>query len=305
MNRVPEPVTVKQRVHLDVHAATIDDVLALGATPEDLDQLPLEGRPGPRGWRAVRVRARDRARRPALRDRGRRRRPRADRPVVGRRPRRDVRHRRRGRLLVGRADPGSAVRGPRVRPGARAQDRQEPDPLGRRHVDTGVSTPSSPPAPSCCVSGTTRSSGRPRRPGGQRVLRVHSRGQAGGRRDLGGPPGGQQAGQQPGRSGDEHDQRELAPRQHHRRLVDGGPHQRLEGDPRERDARSACRARSRPPRAAPPPRPASGAADGGSGRARGAGRSRGHARAPTARACCRSRSGRSRRRSRAGRRRTR
>ena len=37
VNRVPEPVTVKQRVHLDVHADTVDDVLALGATPEDLD----------------------------------------------------------------------------------------------------------------------------------------------------------------------------------------------------------------------------------------------------------------------------
>jgi len=37
INTVPEPVTVKQRVHLDVHAASLDDVLALGATPEDLD----------------------------------------------------------------------------------------------------------------------------------------------------------------------------------------------------------------------------------------------------------------------------
>lgn len=32
--RVAEPVTVKQRVHLDVHAASTDDVLALGATLE-------------------------------------------------------------------------------------------------------------------------------------------------------------------------------------------------------------------------------------------------------------------------------
>lgn len=36
MNQVPEPVTVKQRVHLDVHAAAADDALALGATPEDV-----------------------------------------------------------------------------------------------------------------------------------------------------------------------------------------------------------------------------------------------------------------------------
>jgi hypothetical protein len=36
VNEVPEPVTVKQRVHLDVHAASVDDVLELGATPLDL-----------------------------------------------------------------------------------------------------------------------------------------------------------------------------------------------------------------------------------------------------------------------------
>ena len=34
---VPEPVTVKQRVHLDLHARSADDVLALGASPLDLD----------------------------------------------------------------------------------------------------------------------------------------------------------------------------------------------------------------------------------------------------------------------------
>jgi hypothetical protein len=39
INTVPEPVTVKQRVHLDVHAAALDDVLALGATPDDLDSF--------------------------------------------------------------------------------------------------------------------------------------------------------------------------------------------------------------------------------------------------------------------------
>jgi glyoxalase superfamily protein len=39
INTVPEPVTVKQRVHIDVHAASVDDVLALGATPEDLDSF--------------------------------------------------------------------------------------------------------------------------------------------------------------------------------------------------------------------------------------------------------------------------
>jgi len=39
VNRVPEPVTVKQRVHLDVDAGSVDEVLALGATPVDLDSF--------------------------------------------------------------------------------------------------------------------------------------------------------------------------------------------------------------------------------------------------------------------------
>jgi hypothetical protein len=39
INRVPEPVTVKQRVHLDVHAARVEEVLARGATPVDLDSF--------------------------------------------------------------------------------------------------------------------------------------------------------------------------------------------------------------------------------------------------------------------------
>ena len=36
VNPVPEDVTAKQRWHLDVHAADVDDVLALGATPLDV-----------------------------------------------------------------------------------------------------------------------------------------------------------------------------------------------------------------------------------------------------------------------------
>ncbi|GAB3245370.1 VOC family protein [Nocardioides dilutus] len=39
INAVPEPVTVKQRVHLDVHVASVDDVLTLGATAEDVDSF--------------------------------------------------------------------------------------------------------------------------------------------------------------------------------------------------------------------------------------------------------------------------
>jgi len=39
LNRVPEPVTVKQRVHLDVHAAAVEDVLDRGATPVELESF--------------------------------------------------------------------------------------------------------------------------------------------------------------------------------------------------------------------------------------------------------------------------
>lgn len=39
VNRVPEPVTVKQRVHFDVHVGTLDDALALGATPLDTESF--------------------------------------------------------------------------------------------------------------------------------------------------------------------------------------------------------------------------------------------------------------------------
>jgi hypothetical protein len=39
INKVTEPVTVKQRVHIDLHVASTDDVLALGATPVDLESF--------------------------------------------------------------------------------------------------------------------------------------------------------------------------------------------------------------------------------------------------------------------------
>ncbi|GAA3819378.1 VOC family protein [Nocardioides panacisoli] len=39
INTVPEPVSVKQRVHLDVAARTVDDVLGLGASPVDLESF--------------------------------------------------------------------------------------------------------------------------------------------------------------------------------------------------------------------------------------------------------------------------
>src|SRR3712207_7213294 len=39
INTVPEPVTVKQRVHLDVRAASVDDVVALGGVVLDADSF--------------------------------------------------------------------------------------------------------------------------------------------------------------------------------------------------------------------------------------------------------------------------
>jgi hypothetical protein len=39
LNKVPEPLTVKQRVHLDLHVASVQEVLDLGATVVD-DTLP-------------------------------------------------------------------------------------------------------------------------------------------------------------------------------------------------------------------------------------------------------------------------
>jgi hypothetical protein len=39
INRVSEPVTVKQRVHLDVHVGSVDELLARGATPLDVDSF--------------------------------------------------------------------------------------------------------------------------------------------------------------------------------------------------------------------------------------------------------------------------
>jgi hypothetical protein len=40
INTVPEPVTVKQRVHLDVRADSVDDLVALGGVVVDADSFP-------------------------------------------------------------------------------------------------------------------------------------------------------------------------------------------------------------------------------------------------------------------------
>ena len=40
VNRVPEPVTAKQRVHLDLHVRAVDDLVRLGARVLDADSFP-------------------------------------------------------------------------------------------------------------------------------------------------------------------------------------------------------------------------------------------------------------------------
>lgn len=49
IEQVPEPVTVKQRVHLDVRARSVDDVLALGATALDLESFAWQVLRDPEG----------------------------------------------------------------------------------------------------------------------------------------------------------------------------------------------------------------------------------------------------------------
>ncbi len=49
VNGVPEPLTVKQRVHLDVWADSYDEVEALGATVVDADSLPWAVMKDPEG----------------------------------------------------------------------------------------------------------------------------------------------------------------------------------------------------------------------------------------------------------------
>ena len=49
VNRVPEPLTVKQRVHLDVRAESDDEVLAAGATLVDADGFPWRVMKDPEG----------------------------------------------------------------------------------------------------------------------------------------------------------------------------------------------------------------------------------------------------------------
>ena len=49
INTVPEPVTVKQRVHLDICAESVDDVLSLGGVIVDADSFPWTVMKDPEG----------------------------------------------------------------------------------------------------------------------------------------------------------------------------------------------------------------------------------------------------------------
>ena len=135
INKVPEPVTVKQRVHLDVHAAGTDEVLARGATPEDLESFRWDVLRDPEGGELC-VFARDEV--PAYKlyeividsaD------PYAVAGWWAERARARARRRPGQGLGVARRGAAAAVRESRVRTGARAQDGQEPHPLGRRRDD--------------------------------------------------------------------------------------------------------------------------------------------------------------------------
>ncbi len=150
---VPEPKTVKHRVHLDVHTDSVDTLLALGRHPGAglRRRRPVDGAARPRGRRALRLRPRARCRRTATTSW-------ASTPPT---PRRD-------RALVGRASSGSsrsnegqaywsdrgrardAVRVAGLRPGARSPRRSR---TGSTGTSTATSTSSSrrapPSSPSC------------------------------------------------------------------------------------------------------------------------------------------------------------
>src|SRR5688500_19667536 len=49
INTVPEPVTVKQRLHLDIRAHSVDDVVALGGVVVDAESFPWTVMKDPEG----------------------------------------------------------------------------------------------------------------------------------------------------------------------------------------------------------------------------------------------------------------
>ena len=123
----------KNRVHFDLRVPRSTEVTDLGATvvlPAETVRVPLDGAGGPGGQRVLCVPPRRPAGQPPLR-RGRRlRRPRGDRGLVGgpvsaSRPTRD------GEDWGIDKVPGMPFENLVFVPGARAEDGEEPDPLGR------------------------------------------------------------------------------------------------------------------------------------------------------------------------------
>ena len=84
MNPVPEPKTVKQRMHLDVHARIGRRAPRVGRDRARRRLVPLDGDGRPRGWGVLPLRPGRAAGVPALRVGGRRGRAGGDRRLVGR-----------------------------------------------------------------------------------------------------------------------------------------------------------------------------------------------------------------------------
>ncbi len=132
VNTVPEPITVKQRVHLDVDAASADDVIALGATPEDLDSFRWKVLRDPEGGELCVFEREEvaayRLHQIVVDCRDHRAQATWWADVLGAEPR----PRRARPLVLGRGDPGRAVPAAVLPAGARAQDGEEQGALGRR-----------------------------------------------------------------------------------------------------------------------------------------------------------------------------
>ena len=174
VNAVPEPKTVKHRMHIDVNASLRRRGRGARRHGPRRRLVPVDADGRPRGRRVLRVRPRGRDHPAALRDRRRHPgHPRGlppDRGLVGRRARRAP-GRRRARLLLRRPDPRRAVRLPRLRRGAGAQDRQEPDPPRRHHRRRR--RPRGRRGHRAPRPGRRDRLDRARRPARQRVLRLH------------------------------------------------------------------------------------------------------------------------------------
>ena len=175
MNAVDRPKRVKNRLHLDVYAASVDELVALGATvlapAEDTGfGWTVMADPGGRGVLCVPARPGRAAGVPPPRHRHRRRRRTGAGRVVGQRLRRRAGERGRPGLAHPRArDPRSRA-DTGLRTGARAPGRPQPRALGRHRRRRRAARRGRHPA-----VGHAELDGA-RGPGGQRVLRVPARG---------------------------------------------------------------------------------------------------------------------------------